>query len=225
MEMKRIEIEDINDVEVELEVETESYENKFQNEILYTNLLNYYKNNNLFDKLEYSLNTYSLRIIDWFITNYASRNFTQYIIKNPVNGEEKLFKVYESYKLNLKAYSKKRFDPFNRRSRIQVMISPEKYITSTIGQLNFFRWCFENKILEYIDLHRNVIIDDIKIHNVTTKNRKDVKENKQITRRAKNNNFTRKLFHRENITTEFSIIKHTENNNINKIISHQIECI
>jgi hypothetical protein len=220
--MERIEIDDIEPISVEDDDVVDVDENKFQNEVLYTKLINYYKDNNLFEKLEYSLNSYSLRIIDWFITNYSSRNFTQYIIKNPVNGEERLFKVYENYKLNLKAYSKRRFDPFNRRERIKVMVSEDNYITSTIGQLNFFRWCFENKILDYIDLHRKFIIDDIKTHNITSKNK--IKDGNQ-TRRVKNNNFTRKLFHKENITTEFSIVKRNEQNNINKIISHQIECV
>ena len=48
----------------------------------------------------------SLRLIDWFVTNYAKRHSIGYLM----NGQE--FMVYMSYKSQLKAYSKKLFDPF-----------------------------------------------------------------------------------------------------------------
>ena len=62
------------------------------------------------------------------------------------------FKVYEDYKLKLKAYSKKRFDPFCRWERIQVPITPnsEYSFETTIGQMNFFKWALENNIIDYI---------------------------------------------------------------------------
>ena len=54
----------------------------------------------------------SLRVIDWFVTNYAKTHSTAYML----NGQE--FLVYRDYKSQLKAYSKKLFDPFCRRERI-----------------------------------------------------------------------------------------------------------
>ena len=68
-------------------------------------------------------NSVSLRLIDWFVTNFAKKNFTVYSIpaKNKcstiINGDESVerFKVFHNYKLELKAYSKVRFDPFSRR--------------------------------------------------------------------------------------------------------------
>jgi len=48
----------------------------------------------------------SLRLIDWFVTNYSKAHSTSYIL----NGQE--FVVYMNYKNQLKAYSKKMFDPF-----------------------------------------------------------------------------------------------------------------
>jgi flagellar biosynthetic protein FliS len=46
----------------------------------------------------------SLRLIDWFVTNYAKR----YNIGYALNGQE--FMVYLNYKNQIKAYSKKIFD-------------------------------------------------------------------------------------------------------------------
>jgi hypothetical protein len=46
----------------------------------------------------------SLRIVDWFVTNYAKKNFVVYEIT--VNNNTYRFKVFHDYKLKLKAYSK-----------------------------------------------------------------------------------------------------------------------
>ena len=57
-----------------------------------------------------------------------------------------------NYKTQLKAYSKKQFDPFQRRDRISFGIIQDgisKNIITTIGQLNFFRWAIQNKVIDY----------------------------------------------------------------------------
>jgi hypothetical protein len=86
----------------------------------------------------------SLRIIDWFVTNYAKKNNTSYII----GGQE--FSVYMNYKSQLKAYSKKLFDPFCRRSRISFQIPGHPPFITTVGKLNFFRWALEKGIINNI---------------------------------------------------------------------------
>ena len=88
----------------------------------------------------------SLRIIDWFVTNYSKKNNISYY-----NSNNELFNVYISYKKQLKAYSKKQFDPFCRRSRINYNYnSNNEYLETTVGQLNFFKWAIKNKIIDYI---------------------------------------------------------------------------
>lgn len=87
----------------------------------------------------------SLRIIDWFVTNYSKKY--NLVIQNKNN---KPFIVYLEYKSQLKAYSKKQFDPFCRRARIYYEYEKDKKFETTIGQLNFFRWAIENNIIEYI---------------------------------------------------------------------------
>ena len=86
----------------------------------------------------------SLRVIDWFVTNYCKKNNIFWIENN------ERFVVYLSYKLQLKAYSKKYFDPFCRRDRIYFPIKNNDYIETTVGQLNFFKWIIEHNIINYI---------------------------------------------------------------------------
>jgi hypothetical protein len=89
----------------------------------------------------------SLRLIDWFVTNYAKQNSTSYIL----NGQE--FLVYMNYKSQLKAYSKKLFDPFCRRERILFQVGTFPAFLTTVGKLNFFRWALEKGVLNYIQAH------------------------------------------------------------------------
>ena len=56
--------------------------------------------------------TVSLRLIDYFVTNYAKKMNTSF----PQSGRH--FLVYFNYKRELNAYSKRLFDPFCRRERI-----------------------------------------------------------------------------------------------------------
>jgi len=96
----------------------------------------------------------SLRVIDFFVTNYSKEKEIIYEVVSDKGRNEK-FMVYYSYKSQLKAYSKKQFDPFCRRERILFFIN--KYdgvkndpLRTTVGQLNFFRWAIKNNILDYI---------------------------------------------------------------------------
>lgn len=89
----------------------------------------------------------SLRLIDWFVTNYSKQHNISYIL----NGQE--FLIYTNYKAQLKAYSKKLFDPFCRRERIMFQIEGYPMFQTTVGKLNFFRWAIEKGVLNYIKLN------------------------------------------------------------------------
>ena len=105
----------------------------------------------------YQKTNLSLRLLDWLVTNYAkSKNIIYEIEKiGSKTGETCAFNVFLNYKTQLKAYSKKQFDPFCRRERIEFEIDNSKnpdlpsFIKTTIGQLNFFRWAIQNKIIDY----------------------------------------------------------------------------
>ncbi len=57
----------------------------------------------------------SLRLLDWFVTNYSKKINIVYPIKQ--NKQDILFNVYLDYKAQLKAFNKRRFDPFCRKNR------------------------------------------------------------------------------------------------------------
>ncbi len=147
-----------------------------QNDLVLRNLIKFYKTDGNLEKILPIINgedEMSLRLIDWFVTNYSKKHFTVY---DAVVGEkQRRFKVYNSYKLNLKAYSKKRFDPFCRWERIAIPYHNNTCIQTTIGQLNFFRWALENGILDYIRKNFDAIERDMNNRNSTAKHRREKK--------------------------------------------------
>tara|TARA_Y100000389_G_scaffold183857_1_gene201738 strand:- start:376 stop:957 length:582 start_codon:yes stop_codon:yes gene_type:complete len=140
-----------------------------QNSLLQNKLMEYYKKDNNLKKLLPIINgeskKLSLRLIDWFVTNYAK----EYFIVYDVEGKKDRFNVYRDYKLRLKAYSKKRFDPFCRWDRINIPYNKDDFIQTTIGQLNFFKWALEYKVIDYIENHLSDINKDMNKRNSTAK--------------------------------------------------------
>jgi hypothetical protein len=115
----------------------------------------------------------SLRVLDWFATNYSKKQNISYVIT--IDHESVLFNVNKSYKAQLKAYSKKLFDPFCRGNKIPYLFDDENVIITTIGQLNFFKWAVSNDILEYVLKHLNEIDDDMnKNKNLNGKKKKKI---------------------------------------------------
>lgn len=132
------------------------------NDMLLLSLGKFYSiKNNVIQLINIVEGTYSisLRLIDWFVTNFSKKNNTV-IIKN-VNNDVIHFNVYLSYRSQLKAYSKQQFDPFRRRDRMNFYFEKDKFVETTVGQLNFFRWVIQNDILDYIEQHSTAIEDDM----------------------------------------------------------------
>jgi hypothetical protein len=147
-----------------------------QNDLLMKNLLEFYKNTENLNKMMRIINgesKISLRIVDWFVTNYAKKHYTILELPSPRPGDQDLvrFKVYNDYKLKLKAYAKRRFDPFCRWERISIPFSENTSMETTIGQLNFFKWSIENRIIDYIEANYEAIEADMNDRNSTSKRR------------------------------------------------------
>jgi hypothetical protein len=144
-----------------------------QNDLLLKNLLKFYQVDNNLKKMLDIINgesRISLRIVDWFATNYAKKMFSVYTIER--NGITQRFKVYCDYKLKLKAYSKKRFDPFCRWDRISIPYGDDgTHIQTTIGQLNFFKWALDNNVVKHIEDNFEDIEHDMNSRNSTAKNK------------------------------------------------------
>ena len=158
-----------------------------QNDLLLKNLEKFYENKDYLKKMISIINgesIISLRIVDWFVTNYAKKNFVVYDIKDE-NGDKVRFKVYNDYKLKLKAYSKKRFDPFCRWERISFPYDENKYVETTIGQLNFFKWSIENNIIDYIETNYSAIDEDQSARNSSSKKKHGSVDSSDTTKTRK----------------------------------------
>jgi hypothetical protein len=166
-----------------------------QNDLLLKNLIAFYNtndsnghynpNNNLDKMLKIITGEtkISLRIVDWFATNYAKKFYTLYVIEGTHDNVTRRFKVYDDYKLKLRAYSKKRFDPFCRWDRISIPYTNDKFIETTIGQLNFFKWALENKVVDYIEKNYTDIEKDMNNRNSTSKRKELIVDNSKTRKK------------------------------------------
>ena len=170
-----------------------------QNSLLMQNLMEFYNKEDNLERMLSIINgdsSISLRIVDWFATNFAKQYYVTYATEN-----EPRFKVYVDYKLNLRAYSKRRFDPFCRWERISIPYGTNgEYIQTTIGQLNFFKWALENKVIKYIQEHYSEIEADMNSRNSTSKRRKTSgPANKTRKKREELSISASKTIHREEV--------------------------
>jgi len=145
-------------------------------------LIAFYKNRlELFSDIINQKTPLSLRLLDWLVTNYSKKYNITYPLK--YNSETIYFNIYIDYKNQLKAYSKKFFDPFCRQKRLVIDSNTFKWrtytteediakkdIVTTVGQLNFFRWFIENKVMDYA-LCNVELIDSDMMATVTSKKR------------------------------------------------------
>jgi len=128
--------------------------------LLMKSLTEFYKNPIYIEQMKSIIDqnsVISLRILDWFITNY-SKKYRTIITGNNFRAVD----VYQNYKLQLKSFSKKQFDPFCRKNKIIFYYTDNDYIETSCGQLCFFRWCFENNILDYVKNNLSSIEQDMK---------------------------------------------------------------
>tara|TARA_B100000405_G_scaffold142631_1_gene99838 strand:- start:952 stop:1503 length:552 start_codon:yes stop_codon:yes gene_type:complete len=116
----------------------------------------------------------SLRLIDWFITNHC-KNAKSSMVNKDIQD------IYHNYRAQLKAYKKIKFDPFRRRQRImfQYSDSSDKFLNTTIGQLNFFKWAIDNNIIRYISERFD------ELENAMNSHQKSLKETRDISKDAK----------------------------------------
>ena len=145
----------------------------------------------------------SLRLVDWFVTNYSKKNN---IIINQ-NPNTTPFNVYVSYRSQLKAYSKQLFDPFRRRDRITFVYGDNENIETTIGQLNMFRWIIQNQIIDYIQANIDDIENDminIQKQNNNMRNDENIKVKMvgdKIVRRKKRNQLSKSSVKNMNLSS------------------------
>ena len=155
-----------------------------QNDLLLNNLMVYYRDELILNRMLKIItgeSKISLRIVDWFATNYSKKYYT---LSADAEGNKR-FKVYVDYKLKLKAYSKRRFDSFCRWDRISIPYKKNTCIETTIGQLNFFKWALENKVIDYIEENYETIEKDMNNRNSTSKRKEQAVLDNSKTRKKR----------------------------------------
>lgn len=129
----------------------------------------------------------SMRLIDFFVTNYSKKFRVTYNINE--NGNNTIFNVYSSYKSQLKAYNKKYFDPFSRGNRIPFFF-PDDCIITTIGQLNFFKWFISKNVLDYVQ--KNLAEIELALNKSKSANKKNVKKKSKKPKNVNKNKYNNK---------------------------------
>ena len=115
-----------------------------------------------------SVSPLSLRLIDWYVTNYCKQHNIVYILKK--KSESEYFNVYMNYRSQLKAFKKILFDPFRRRDRIMFHYdNREDALNTTIGQLNFFRWAIDNDVIKHLEQNIEKVENDMLLRQKTIK--------------------------------------------------------
>ena len=148
----------------------------------------FYSYTDNFNKLNDVLNSktkISLRLIEYFMTKYIFAN----------SADDYLFRLSVSYKTSqLKSYSKKQFDPFCRRNKLNknkiILKNSEITIETNCGQLNFFKWAFENDIIKYIREHFDTIEKQMKKYDKEKTLEKKAKALAKAETKANNNDKT-----------------------------------
>ena len=90
----------------------------------------------------------SLRIIDWFVTNYSKTWDVTYKV-----GDE-IVNVYKAYLRSRRNYKRMLFDPFRRNEMVYYIDPPSGEIfCTTVAQVNFFVFLCRYDMLKYIRSH------------------------------------------------------------------------
>lgn len=135
-------------------------------DLLLLSLTKYYSNSksnkiNILKDIMDNNSKLSLRLIDWYVTNYCKHYNIAYILSKKNNKEIMYFNVYMNYRSQLKAFKKVLFDPFRRRSKIKFFYDDANFINTTIGQLNFFRWAIDNQIIHNLQMKLSEVEADM----------------------------------------------------------------
>lgn len=121
-----------------------------------------YKNKEKCEKGE-KPNRKSLRLVNWFLTNYSKQYSTNYRLNQ--NGSVEKVYIYDEYDSALSANSKDKFDVFCRGKDKGKVFDLEyeegKKISTSIAQLNLFRWGIRRGIFDYVENNQDAIYDDM----------------------------------------------------------------
>jgi hypothetical protein len=120
-------------------------------------------------------NKLSFGLLDWFNVNYSKQYGVEYALNKL--GRQRSIYVWQAYNAALDGYGKELFDPFARgKSKggaITLTNAEDESVTTTLRQLNYFRWAIENGVIDYVKEHIDEIYEDF-----TTRSNRGAKKEK-----------------------------------------------
>ena len=122
----------------------------------------------------------SLRILEWVVTksNKYSLNIK---LEDGDNDNNRFINIM--YKSQLKSYKKKNFDPFRRDKKFEYHYDKDdntKTVVTTLGQLNFFKWAIDSKIINCVEHNYDMINDAMIKYNKGEKTKKKKRKAKVL---------------------------------------------
>ena len=114
----------------------------------------------------------SLRMLDWFVTNFSKSNGTV------ING----IHIHSDYENTRRAYQCRHFDPFRRNLKLSFDVNDMTEYT-TVGQINFVFWAHSMGVLEYVRQNKDAI--DADMCGVCRKRRQQRREQTETGQRRK----------------------------------------
>lgn len=128
-------------------------------------------------------NKLSFGLLDWFNVNYSKQYGVEYTLVKM--GRKRTIYVWQAYNAALDGYGKERFDPFARgKSKggaITLTNDKNESVTTTLRQLNYFRWAIENGIIDYVKEHLEEIYNDFTIRSNRGKKKEGKKQKLSVS--------------------------------------------
>ena len=107
-------------------------------------------------------NKLSFGLLDWFNVNYAKQYGVEYTLTKV--GRKKVIYVWQAYNAALDGWGKELFDPFARGKKkggaITLTNDAGESVTTTLRQLNYFRWAIDYGVISYVKEHIDDIYED-----------------------------------------------------------------
>lgn len=133
---------------------------------------------------------FSRRFLEHFITEYSRSHPCEYLLTDAFTGDVYNFNVYHSAQTVLAGIHKRHMDVFGRKNKSaenngRFMFGyGEKLCEVSLCELIFFRWAYQNKVMEYAHAHEEEIRNDMskmaKIKRDSSSNSPEQKEEKII---------------------------------------------
>jgi hypothetical protein len=172
-----------------------------RDDLLMKSIINFFRDKDYFQQMVDIINKktkLSLRILDYFAVIYSKKKAIAYPLK--INNKKLNYIVAVGYKAQLKAYSKKYFDPFNRDELITLYDHNNEPIQTTICQLNFLKWAIKFKVTDYVLEH----LDEIEEHSKQLRQQINSLKTKQKNSKHMNISATKSMNkHRVTINVNF----------------------